>query len=143
MKEPDITVEDKRQEDHMEVKTPGQEQAKSGDTIEDLATSVKEFAAKIPGSISKAVERAISGRDLPLMIRVDDETLKRIDQLVEAGIFTSRSESAAFLISQGIKTQAAVFEQIESKIKEIDSLRQELKQLIHPDISRSPSQHES
>jgi Arc/MetJ-type ribon-helix-helix transcriptional regulator len=132
--EPDITIEEKTGDDEphsIEVTKPGETPRPSGDAIEELAASVKEFAAKIPDSISKVVERALSGRDVPLMVRVNDETLRRIDQLVESGIFHNRSESIAFLISEGIKAQTALFEQIESKIQEIEKLREDLKHIIH------------
>jgi len=137
MQEPDITIEEKGEGTegrNIEVTTTGGARKESGDTIEELAASVKEFASKIPGSISKAVERALSGRDIPLMVRVNDEALNRIDQLVETGLFKNRSESAAFLISEGIKAQAALFERIEVKIKEIEKLRNDLKNIIHQEI---------
>lgn len=130
----DITIEDKPPDDAsqpLDVTKPAESARASGDALEELAASVKEFAAKIPDSLSKVVERALSGRDVPLMVRVNDETLRRIDQLVESGIFQNRSESIAFLISEGIKAQSTLFEQIESKIQEIEKLREELKNIIH------------
>lgn len=138
MEEPDITIEDKTAATgghEIDVLSTGERKKESGHAIEGLTASVKEFAAKIPESISKAVERALAGRDVPLMVRVNDEALKRIDQLVEAGIFKSRSESAAFLISEGIKAQTALFDRIESKIQEIEKLRGELKNIIHQEIA--------
>ncbi len=140
MKEPDVTIEERPEEPdqtQIEVRKAESTEEPTGrveTAIDDLAASVREFAAKIPESISKAVERALAGRDFPLMVRVNDEALKRIDQLVETGIFKSRSESAAFLISEGIKAQAALFERIESKIKEIEKLRQELKHIIQEEM---------
>jgi Arc/MetJ-type ribon-helix-helix transcriptional regulator len=128
--DPEITVEEKNKDGEIEVKQTEEQKAKRSDPFEDIASSVKEFATKIPESITKAVERALSGRDFPLMVRINDESLKRIDALIQAGIFKSRSESAAFLISEGIKAQNALFERIESKIKEIEHLRSELKNII-------------
>jgi Arc/MetJ-type ribon-helix-helix transcriptional regulator len=137
MAEPDITIEEKTEgtENHPIEVQPSGAKKESGDTIEELAASVKEFAAKIPGSISKAVERALSAPNVPLMVRVNDEALKRIDQLVETGIFQSRSESVAFLIGEGIKAQMALFARLESKIQEIEKLRDELKSIIHQEIA--------
>ncbi|MCS6803562.1 MAG: ribbon-helix-helix domain-containing protein [Acidobacteriota bacterium] len=132
--ESDITIEEKSSDDtpqqSLDVTKPAESSRPSADALEELAASVKEFAAKIPDSISKVVERALSGRDVPLMVRVNDETLRRIDQLVESGVFQNRSESVAFLISEGIKAQSALFEQIESKVQEIEKLREELKNII-------------
>jgi Arc/MetJ-type ribon-helix-helix transcriptional regulator len=72
------------------------------------------------------------------MVRVNRESLRRIDELVEAGIFKSRSESAAFLISEGIKAQAGLFERIEEKIREIERLRSELKNLVGQEVKPTP-----
>lgn len=71
------------------------------------------------------------------MVRVNKDALKRIDDLVEAGIFRSRSESAAFLISEGIKAQASLFDRIYEKIREIERLREELKNVLGQE--RAPS----
>jgi len=64
------------------------------------------------------------------MVRVNDESLGRIDQLVEAGIFRSRSESAAFLIARGAAAEAELFEKINEKVAEINRLRDELKGMM-------------
>ena len=64
------------------------------------------------------------------MVRVNDESLKQLDALVQSGIFKSRSEAAAFLISEGIKAQEPLFTRIAERIKEIERLRSELKDII-------------
>lgn len=106
----------------------------------DLASSVKEVAQKTGDvlnkateSISKAIESALSARDHVVMVRVNDDSLKQLDALVQSGIFKSRSESAAFLISEGIKAQGVLFASISEKITEIERLRSELKTIIHPE----------
>jgi Arc/MetJ-type ribon-helix-helix transcriptional regulator len=70
------------------------------------------------------------------MVRVNDEALKRLDELVQSGIFKSRSESAAFLISEGVRAQEALFARIAEKISEIERLRSELKTIIEPGETR-------
>jgi Arc/MetJ-type ribon-helix-helix transcriptional regulator len=126
--ESEITIESKSESGTIEKKVEPAE--KRTDPLEELASSVKEFAQRIPDSISRAIEKALEGREFPLMVRVNKDALKRIDDLVEAGIFRSRSESAAFLISEGIKAQAALFDRIYEKIREIERLRQELKSVL-------------
>ncbi len=126
--ESEITIESKSESGTIEKKAEPAE--KRTDPLEELASSVKEFAQRIPDSISRAIEKALEGREFPLMVRVNKDALKRIDDLVEAGIFRSRSESAAFLISEGIKAQAALFDRIYEKIREIERLRQELKSVL-------------
>ena len=103
----------------------------------NFASSVKEVAQKTGDvlkeateSISKAIESALSARDHVVMVRVNDDSLKKLDALVQSGIFKSRSEAAAFLISEGVKAQAPLFSRIEEKISEIERLRTELKDSI-------------
>ena len=107
-----------------------------GAGLEGLATQVRELAQKIPESISKAIETALSAREHVVMVRVNDESLTKLDHLVEAGIFKSRSESAAFLISEGIKAQTALFERISNKIEEINRLRSELKNIVSNEVQK-------
>ena len=102
--------------------------------LEGIASQVRELAQKIPESISKAIETALSAREHVVMVRVNDESLTKLDHLVEAGIFKSRSESAAFLISEGIKGQSGLFERISNKIEEINRLRSELKNIVVQEV---------
>ena len=136
----------------IEEKTPGTdrvvvtkmpnegERANTG--FDDIASSVKEVAQKTGDvlnrateSISKAIETALSARDHVVMVRVNDDSLKKLDGLVQSGIFKSRSEAAAFLISEGVKAQGALFDRIEQKTAEIERLRSELKSIVQtPEI---------
>jgi hypothetical protein len=104
--------------------------------LEGLASQVRELAQKIPESIGKAIESALSAREHVVMVRVNDESLTKLDHLVEAGIFKSRSESAAFLISEGIKAQSVLFEKISNKIEEINKLRGELKNIVGQEVKK-------
>lgn len=108
---------------------------KSG--FDELASSVKEVAQKTgevlnkaTESIGKAIESALAARDHVVMVRVNEDSLKSLDALVQSGIFKSRSEAAAFLISEGVKAQAALFERISQRIAEIERLRSELKGIV-------------
>ena len=114
---------------------------KSG--FDELASSVKEAAQEVAQktgevfnkateSIGKAIDSALSARDHVVMVRVNDDSLKSLDALVQTGIFKSRSEAAAFLISEGVKAQAPLFERISERIKEIERLRTELKDIVKP-----------
>ncbi|KAF0249449.1 MAG: hypothetical protein FD167_1145 [bacterium] len=105
--------------------------------LEGITSQFRELAQKIPESIGKAIESALSAREHVVMVRVNDESLTKLDHLVEAGIFKSRSESAAFLISEGIKAQASLFERISNKIEEINKLRSELKNIVGQEVKRN------
>ena len=55
---------------------------------------------------------------------------ERLDQLVQAGVFRSRAEAAAYLIDEGVKTQHALFERVQQKLAEIERLQSELRDMI-------------
>ena len=136
----DVVIEEKTpdNDDILVTKIPNDEpQQKSG--FDELASSVKEVAQKTgeafnkaTESIGKAIDSALAARDHVVMVRVNDDSLKSLDALVQTGIFKSRSEAAAFLISEGVKAQAPLFERISERIKEIERLRAELKGIVKP-----------
>ena len=78
-------------------------------------------------------------RDNVVMVRVDEQNLNRIDELVETGQFNSRSEATAFLISEGIKAKQQMFEKMAEKVSQIQELRTELEAMIAADTKASES----
>lgn len=86
-------------------------------------------------TIETAIKSALSFRDNVIMVRVNKESLNKIDELVDAGLFKSRSESAAFLIREGIKARKDIFTIINEKISEIQKLKEELKNIINSEFS--------
>jgi Arc/MetJ-type ribon-helix-helix transcriptional regulator len=103
------------------------------------ASSVREMASRIPESlsaigrdISRTIERAISAKDdYVVAVKVSHEAQEKLEQLVQAGVFRSRAEAAAFLIDEGIKTQSALFDRVRQKLSEIERLRAELRGMIN------------
>jgi Arc/MetJ-type ribon-helix-helix transcriptional regulator len=145
----DVVIEEKTvdNDDILITNMPNDEphQPKSG--FDELASSVKEAAQEVAQktgevfnkateSIGKAIDSALSARDHVVMVRVNDDSLKSLDALVQTGIFKSRSEAAAFLISEGVKAQAPLFDRISERIKEIERLRTELKDIVKPAETR-------
>lgn len=98
-------------------------------SLDDFKSSVKEFAQKLPGQIGRAIE-TIQARMNAITVQVDDDTQRKVDSLVEAGIFKNRSESAAYLIHEGIKARAEVFSAIDARLAEIERMRSNLRELI-------------
>lgn len=78
-------------------------------------------------------------RDNVVMVRVDEENLSRIDELVDSGQFNSRSEATAFLIDEGIKSKQEMFNKMAEKISQIQGLRDELGAMITEDAKPSES----
>ena len=69
------------------------------------------------------------GRGNVVMVRINDDALARIDQLVEATLFGSRSECAAFLIGAGISSQKELFHRLAAHTDEIRKLKEQLRQV--------------
>lgn len=106
-----------------------------------VSSSVREMASRIPESlsaigrdISRTIERAISAKDdYVVAVKVSHEAQEKLEQLVQAGVFRSRAEAAAFLIDEGIKTQSALFDRVQQKLSEIERLRAELRGMVNTD----------
>ena len=102
-------------------------------------SSVREMAARIPEQlsaigrdISRTIERAISAKDdYRLAVKVSHDAQIKLGQLVQAGVFGTRADAAAFLIDEGIKSQTALFERVEIKLAEIERLRAELRGIVN------------
>lgn len=109
--------------------TPGSQANSTRTSLDDFKVSVKEFAQRLPGQIGKAIE-SIQARVNAITVQVDDETQRKIDSLVEAGIFKNRSDSAAYLIHEGIRARGEVFSAIDDRLAEIQRIRGQLRDLI-------------
>ena len=104
-------------------------------TLDELGNHVEKFAAKTAESIKKVIDKALASRNTVLTIRVNDDSNKKLSMLVEAGLFKSRSESAAFLIQEGIKSQESLFSKISGKLEKIDKIKDELKYIVSEEVN--------
>ena len=118
-----------------------EDDADAGEDRTRVSSSVREMASRIPESlsaigrdISRTIERAISAKDdYVVAVKVSHEAQEKLEQLVQAGVFRSRAEAAAYLIDEGIKTQSALFDRVQQKLSEIERLRAELRGMIGTD----------
>jgi hypothetical protein len=102
-----------------------------GSSVRDMAARIPEQLSAIGRDISRTIERAISAKDeYMLAVKVSQDAQVRLGQLVQAGVFGTRAEAAAFLIDEGIKSQGPLFERVEQKLAEIERLRAELRGLV-------------
>ncbi|MEA3309063.1 MAG: hypothetical protein U9Q70_06085 [Chloroflexota bacterium] len=85
-------------------------------------------------SISKTLSTALENRANVVMVRVNDESLQQLDMLIEAEITKSRSESAAFLITEGIKANRELFTEIGKITEQIEALRAQLRQTVQINV---------
>jgi len=96
---------------------------------ETINEAVKQVEKQV-NSISKALGTALQDRANVVMVRVNDDSLRYLDVLVEADITKSRSESAAFLINEGIKANAALFNKISQVTDQIAALKSQLRETV-------------
>ncbi len=90
------------------------------------ATALKDAV----GSLSKTLTTALQDRANVVMVRVNDDALRHMDMLVDAEVTKSRSESAAFLITEGVKANQALFEKISHITEQIAALRAQLRETV-------------
>jgi hypothetical protein len=81
-------------------------------------------------SLGKTLASAMQDRANVVMVRVNDDALRHLDMLVEADVTKSRSESAAFLITEGIKANQVLFDKISSVTDQIAALRAQLRESV-------------
>jgi len=108
-----------------------EERSSVSSSVRDMAARIPEQLSAIGRDISRTIERAISAKDdYMLAVKVSQDAQIKLGQLVQAGVFGTRAEAAAFLIDEGIKTQGPLFERVEQKLGEIERLRAELRGLV-------------
>jgi hypothetical protein len=88
-------------------------------------------AESIGESVKEALRGALSARENVVMVRLNTESLSRLDELVDTGLVNSRSEAAAFLIGEGAKAKAELFDRISEKVEQIRKTKQELRDLLN------------
>lgn len=116
---------------HPENEEEGERSSVSS-SVRDMAARIPEQLSAIGRDISRTIERAISAKDdYMLAVKVSQDAQTKLGQLVQAGVFGTRAEAAAFLIDEGIKTQGPLFERVEQKLAEIERLRAELRGLVN------------
>ncbi len=94
------------------------------------ASATFKDALKQVETFGQALSDALQARGNVVMVRVNDEALTHLDMLVDAEVTKSRSESAAFLIAEGIKANEGLFDKIGSITQQISELREQLRKEV-------------
>src|SRR5213594_4578602 len=116
---------------HHDEPTDEGDRSTVGSSVRDMAARIPEQLSAIGRDISRTIERAISAKDdYMLAVKVSQDAQKKLGQLVQAGVFGTRAEAAAFLVDEGIKLQTELFERVEQKLGEIERLRAELRGMV-------------
>jgi rubrerythrin len=71
-----------------------------------------------------------TGRANVVASRIGDEDIRLIDMLIEAGVFGTRSEAVAYLVSEGIKARRDTFEKVSTSLEEIRKTRREAERQV-------------
>lgn len=134
-------AEEEKEKDEKEEKQKDEKEKKSivdgFEIIIDEAGSAVRSAFRRSGAetlgenLKETIQSALLARDNVVMVRLNQESLNKLDELVEAGILSSRSEAAAFLIGEGAKARADIFDRISEKIEKIRAAKQELRDLLN------------
>ncbi len=99
---------------------------------------LESLGADLPQVRAKVVEVTAGGghapesmgtRDNVITCRVDSPDLWAMDMLVEAGIRSTRSDAAQWLIHAGIEANKQLFEEVQGTVAEIRRLRERARQL--------------
>ncbi len=106
----------------------GKEEPAEGKCAEPRATATVLKGAF--DSLSKTVTSVMENRTNVVMVRVNDDALRHMDMLVEAEITNSRSQSAAFLINEGVKANISLYKKISSVTDQIVALRTQLREMV-------------
>ena len=102
---------------------------KMSEGMGSASKSINEAIKQVEG-LGKALGSALTDRANVVMVRVNNESLAYLDMLVEADITKSRSESAAFLINEGIKANEALFKKIRDITDQIAALKSQLRESV-------------
>lgn len=109
---------------------------------------VPPIASMLAGPMRRTLYAAPPSRSNVVASRIGDEELRAMDMLVEAGLFKTRSEAVAYLVSEGIKARRDMLDRVSGTLQEIRRIRGEAEEhmaklkrevgLAQPEASRQP-----
>lgn len=62
--------------------------------------------------------------------RIADEDLQIVDMLIEANVFSTRSEAVAYLVNEGIKARQDVLDKVSTSLREIRGIRKKAEEQV-------------
>lgn len=86
-----------------------------------------------------AVTGALDARANSITVRPDADSLKRIDELVEAEVFADRAHAASFLVTEGIRANSKLFDEIQDGFETIRRVKEQLRNLAGKADPESPA----
>ncbi len=101
-----------------------------GDQVEASLRDIKgdwKIIGIAPNLGESVREMGESPRDHTVMVRVDEDTSKRLDAWVEIGAVKSRSEAAALFIREGLQVRADELAELEEALAAVEKAKQGLR----------------
>ncbi len=103
--------------------------------VRDAFDKSKGFATSVGDSIRDTIKSVKATRDNVVMLRIDSESLEKIDELVDSGVTNSRSAAAAFLVEEGIKARADLFDKIAQETEVIRNAKERIRRLLEEEAA--------
>lgn len=103
-----------------------------GVDLEDLGVKIREgkgvkVVCVAPDLGESVREMGESPREHVVMVRVDEETLRKLDAWVETGAVKSRSEAAALFIREGLGVRNDELAELEDALRQVEKARARLR----------------
>lgn len=92
---------------------------------DDAPVKVICVPASLQGSLTALSE---SSRDQVVMVRVDAETVRKLDAWVETGALKSRSEAAALFMKEGLGIRDGELAELAEVLKDVAEAKRRLKE---------------
>jgi Arc/MetJ-type ribon-helix-helix transcriptional regulator len=94
------------------------------------------------GGLSDSLkEMGKTTRDQVVMVRVDEDTSRKLDHWVETGAFKSRSEAAALFMREGLAIHARELEELDEAINGMkqarENLRRKAREIFDPETQEA------
>ena len=89
-----------------------------------------EDADEIKEKVLMQLDKELGGRSNVVMTRLNDESLKQLDALVEIELFKTRSEAVAFFINEGIQARKDLFSKVMPTVDKIKALKEQAKKSL-------------
>jgi Arc/MetJ-type ribon-helix-helix transcriptional regulator len=110
-----------------------------GEALESLGVHLEDLEQKLadvegvkvvcvaPDLGDSVREMGESPREHTVMVRVDQDTLRKIDAWVETGAVKSRSEAAALFIREGLKVRDSELSELEDALHKVEQAKKSLR----------------
>jgi Arc/MetJ-type ribon-helix-helix transcriptional regulator len=93
------------------------------------------------GGLSDSLkEMGKTPRDQVVMVRIDEDTAKKLDAWIETGAFRSRSEAAALFIREGLKVHARELDELEGALKGVENAKERLRKKANEVFDTTPEE---